>query len=124
MEMKAIRLDYCSAAASKWEARGAPAPNGLDSEWKRTAPPHPLESPSTAALSPTYHMHNKRKGPEPSSLLIMNHSEPQKRHELFTLSADPFRHPHKTVVHPWIQPQRSAGGVGEGSRVLDHQSVA
>lgn len=37
--MKAIRLDYRSASAFKWKARGAPAPHGSDSEWKKTAPP-------------------------------------------------------------------------------------
>lgn len=64
MEMKAIDLDYISAAEFKWKARGAPALLGSDSEWKRTTP-HPLKSPSAAVLSPTHHLHDKREGPEP-----------------------------------------------------------
>lgn len=62
MEMKAIRLNYRSAAAFKWKARGAPSPHASDSEWKRTAP-HPLESTSTAILSSTYRIHNKCERP-------------------------------------------------------------
>lgn len=45
---------------------------------------HPIKSPSTTVLSPTYHMHNKRKGHEPSSLStpILNHGETWKSHKV------------------------------------------
>lgn len=82
MEIEAIRLDYRSAAAFRWKARGAPTPHGSHSEWKGTAPPTPLQSPSTAVASLAY---NQRGGPDPPSLPVANHSEARTRREVFAL---------------------------------------
>lgn len=83
--MEAIRLDYRSAAAFRWKARGATAPHRSHSEWKRTAPPTPLQSPYTAVVSLTDRKHNQRGGPDPPSPPVANHSEARTRREVFAL---------------------------------------